>query len=106
MRVTGPCPARPHSRGGQARPLLLLTTLEHLLRIPATTVRDTLDQAALLLTTLPGRGGPTGPWRAQCRADHAERGMALSGRTESISRLAGYVRAGAVFCGRDLPVPA
>jgi hypothetical protein len=56
MRVTGPCPARPRSRGGQARPLLPLATLEHLLRPPTATVRGTLDQAAHLLATLPGRG--------------------------------------------------
>jgi hypothetical protein len=32
--------------------------------------------------------------------------MALSGKTDGISRLATYVRAGAVFRDRDVPVPA
>jgi hypothetical protein len=61
IRVVGRCPARPRSRGRQARPLLLLTTLEHLPRTPATTVRDRLDQAAHLLATLPGHCGAHWP---------------------------------------------
>jgi hypothetical protein len=103
--MTGPCPARPLSRGGQARHLLLVTTLERLLRPPATTVRGTLDQAAHLLAMMPGRGGAHWPLTGTAPDGSRRAGLALSGRTEGISRLARYVSAGAVSSGRDVPLP-